>query len=310
MQKKFRFLTLALFVLSILPPFQPAVTFAVSKDSRFFLTQDPTELRNSDGKIVNQRLLENVSGPKSIDCYKIQYLSDGFRVVGFIVKPRKIESKLPVIIYNRGGGLEYGKITKTNLRYLSLLASKGYVILASQYRGNDGGEGREQFGGDDVHDVLNLFPLARSLTFTDPSRMVMLGYSRGGMMTYLAIKEGAPIRAAAVVGGVTDLLQLYMKKGHDKMDYVIRELVGSNMQEYEDRSAYYWPEKIDVPILILHGGEDHVVDVSQAKKFGERLQELGKVYQLVIFPKGDHGLNGDQKKRDRLLLEWFEKYLR
>ena len=57
--------------------------------------------------------------------------------------------------------------------------------------GEDGGQGREEFGGKDVNDVLNLIKLAQSLPFVEPTKIVMLGFSRGGMMTYLAIKHGA-----------------------------------------------------------------------------------------------------------------------
>jgi dipeptidyl aminopeptidase/acylaminoacyl peptidase len=283
----------------------------VIKESSSFLTQDKSKLKDTNGTLVEQRgfRIESEFG-KEIDCHRIVYLSDGLRVVGFIVKPARIESRLPVILFNRGGGLEYGNITKENLIYLSFLASQGYVLIASQYRGNSGGEGREEFGGKDVDDVLNLIPLAKSLPFTDPSKIGMLGFSRGGMMTYLAIKEGAPIKAAAVVGGLSDLIQFLEGKGKDKIKHVIRKLVGPDIEEYKKRSAYDWPERINVPVLILHGEEDRVVDVSQAKKFGEKLKALGKPHELIIFPNGGHGLNNLRSQRDRIILEWFAKYLK
>ena len=95
-------------------------------------------------------------------------------------------------------------------------------MLASQYRGNDGGEGRDEFGGEDIHDVLNLIKMAKSLPFIDSSKIVMIGFSRGGMMTYLAIKHGAQIKAAAVAGGITDLGQMYNDRDQD-MKNVIKE---------------------------------------------------------------------------------------
>jgi dipeptidyl aminopeptidase/acylaminoacyl peptidase len=282
----------------------------VIKESSSFLTQDRSKLKDTNGTLVEQRgfRIESEFG-KEIDCHRIVYLSDGLRVVGFIVKPAQIESRLPVILFNRGGGLEYGNITKENLIYLSFLASQGYILIASQYRGNSGGEGREEFGGKDVDDVLNLIPLAESLPFTDPSRIGMLGFSRGGMMTYLAIKEGAPVRAAAVVGGLSDLVQFFQEAGKDNMKRVMRQLVGPDIEGLKKRSAFEWPEKINVPVLILHGGEDRVVDVSQAKNLAEKLKEFGKPHQLVIFPKGDHGINNLRPQRDRIILEWFAKYL-
>jgi len=273
------------------------------------ISQDLNYLINSNGKIVESKLISIESRwSNKVECYKIKYLSDGLKVVGFIVKPKGEGSKYPVMIFNRGGNREFGKLTKESLRYLSYLSSNNYVVLASQYRGNDGGQGREEFGGKDINDVLNLVPLAKSLLFTEPNKIVMLGFSRGGMMTYLAIKHGAQIKAAAVVGGTTDLTQSYNER-EEGMKNVIRELVGMDKNEWEKRSAFYWPEKINVPILILHGEDDWRVKVSQAKKLAERLKELDKVHELVVFPKGDHGLNTHRSERNQKIFDWFERYL-
>lgn len=47
-----------------------------------------------------------------VDCKKIKYLSDGLKVVGYIWKPKNSEGKkLPVIIFNRGGNREQGKLS-------------------------------------------------------------------------------------------------------------------------------------------------------------------------------------------------------
>src|SRR5687768_1051508 len=45
----------------------------------------------------------------TVDCLRMQYISDGLRVVGFIVKPRAArDTRFPVIVYNRGGFREIG----------------------------------------------------------------------------------------------------------------------------------------------------------------------------------------------------------
>lgn len=274
------------------------------------LVQDVNVLKGSNGKIVKQKIITiNSEFEESVECYKIKYLSDELKVVGFIVKPKGENSKFPVMIFNRGGNREFAKITKRTLSYLAYLSSKNYVVIASQYRGNDGGQGREEFGGKDVNDVLNLIPLAQSLSFTEPNKIVMYGFSRGGMMTYLAIKKGAAIKAAAVVGGITDLNQMYNER-EMAMKRVIEELVGFSSKKYQERSAYYWPEKINVPVLILHGESDWRVKASQATKLAEKLNALGKVHELVIFPKGDHGLDTHRFERDQKVLDWFAKYLK
>ncbi|MES9869810.1 MAG: prolyl oligopeptidase family serine peptidase [Sedimenticola sp.] len=274
------------------------------------LVQDLTKLQSSNGKIVSQKKVPSYSGCSSSSrCYKIVYLSDGLEIAGYIVIPKKVPGKLPVLIFNRGGNRDFGKLTNKSLKYLSYLSSNGFIVLASQYRGVDGGEGKDQFGGEDIKDVLNLMPLAHSLAIADADNTVMLGFSRGGMMTYLAIKNGIKIKAAAVVGGATDLEQTYEERDK-KMKRLIRELVGNDKQEWRNRSAYYWPEKINVPVLILHGGKDWRVKDSQARKLAKKLEDHGKEYKLTIIPEGDHGLNKHRRKRNSLIFNWFNSHLK
>lgn len=143
---------------------------------------------------LSEKEYQRLNDPSRIDCQRIKYLSDGLKVVGFIWRPKdQGNRRLPLIIFNRGGNREFGKLTPWQAvrRY----ALEGFVVIASQYRGNDGGEGREEFGGSDVRDVLNLVPLAESLGNIDTKNIFMLGWSRGGMMTYLAIKNHVPVQA-------------------------------------------------------------------------------------------------------------------
>ncbi len=89
------------------------------------------------------------------------------------------------------------------------------------------------WGGVEVDDVLNLVPALKSLDFVDPERLYMLGLSRGGTMTYLAIKRGIPVKAAAVIGAVTDV-----KAWVDATPQM--GLVNGN--QYIDGFANIWPD--------------------------------------------------------------------
>ena len=160
--------------------------------------------------------------------------------------------------------------------------------------------------------IRNLIPLAESLPFVAAEKIVMLGFSRGGMMTYIAISMTDKIKAAAVVGGVTDCIQGYNER-EDDMKQVYIDLIGGTPEEkeeeYKKRSAYLWPEKVNTPVLILHGGDDWRVKVTQAEKLAEKLEELGKTYELKVYPGGSHGLGENMEDRDRRIFQWFEKYL-
>ncbi len=254
-----------------------------------------SSINQEDGLILHQEGIELLPSKYSVhaEAYRIHYRSDGLKVVGFIVKPKEITGKVPLLIYNRGGAedralIEVGQIST----FLSFLASNGYVVIASQYRGNDGGEGQDRWGGEDIHDVMNLVEVAKQLPYADIDRKVMLGISRGGLMTYLAIKNQLDLRAAVVMCGPTDLVDLYHKRGED-MKEILDRLVGDpsiNADEYIKRSPIEWVDEINVPLLIMQGGNDVMVPVQQVRDFVRKLDELNKRYRFVEYPDGDHFL--------------------
>ena len=70
-----------------------------------------------------------------------------------------------------------------------------------------------------------------------------------------------------------------------------------------------WPEKLDVPLLIMHGGNDRTVDPTQVLSLASKLQQLGKRYELVIRAGANHTLAQWSTGRDALAIEWFRRHL-
>ena len=260
---------------------------------------------------------ETAKNSRSIDCLRIQYVSDGLRVVGFVVKPRRSPgTRYPVIVYNRGGLQDIGKIETSNILDFYELASHGFVIVASQYRGNDGGEGREEFGGADVNDVTNLLSIAAGLPYADPKNIFLYGLSRGGMMTFLALQRGAVVNAAAVVGALFDVegaLEPTKKRAPgivERVTKLIPDYASRGAAALSERSAMNWPEKVNVPLLIIHGGEDEEVPVSQALAFATKLSALHKPYELVVYANDIHEAANNRRDRDARIVAWFRRFLR
>ena len=239
------------------------------------------------------------------------------KVVGFLVKPRDPEGRrYPVIIYNRGGLQDIGKIDVPNILDFYELAANGFVVLASQYRGNDGGEGLKQFGGADVGDVVTLVSLASSLPYADPKNIFFYGLSRGGMMTFLALARGVTVNAAAVVGGIYDLqalmsaAKLRMPGVANRVMTLIPDYSSRGAAALAERSVMAWPEKLAVPLLMIHGSEDEEVPVSQALAFAARLSSLRKEYELIVYAKEIHEALNNRRDRDARIVAWFRRYLR
>jgi dipeptidyl aminopeptidase/acylaminoacyl peptidase len=245
----------------------------------------------------------------------ITYLSDGLRVKGYLAMPKQ-GSALPCVIFNRGGNREFGALDDdAAVLFLARMASWGYVVVASQYRGNAGGEGREEFGGSDINDVLNLLPLIGALPQVDARRVGMYGWSRGGMMTYMALTKTDRIAAAVVESGMSDAFDTIARRP-EMEDLVYSVLV----PEYEDsrqnalfnRSPVRWPGKLSkgTPILLLHGTADERVNASQTLRMASGLLEARHPFRLVLFEGGDHDLHAHQAEVERLVRSWFDRYVR
>lgn len=263
-------------------------------------------------RIYSEETFEERNTFAGFECLRITYMSDGLKVVGFIWKPKVTQGKkLPLIIYNRGGNQEFGKIIPVYNYFFYPYLANGFVIVAAQYRGVDGGQGKEEFGGAEVDDILNLIPLAQSLDYIDMKNIFMLGDSRGGMMTFLALKNKVPVNAAAVTGAPSDLRRAL--KERPSFDELYKELIPDYdlhpAELLRARSAVNWADKIDAPLLLMHGGADWRVDPMQTLLLAQKLQALGKPYQLLIYAGDDHGLSLNQADAETRIIAWFQQHL-
>jgi dipeptidyl aminopeptidase/acylaminoacyl peptidase len=245
----------------------------------------------------------------------ITYRSDGLRVKGYLAMPRDGDA-LPCVIFNRGGNREFGALDDLRAAViLGRIAARGYIVVASQYRGNAGGEGTEQFGGTDVNDVLSLIPLLESLPRADAARIGMYGWSRGGMMTYLALARTDRVRAAVVGAGVADAADM-VERRPEMATRVLAELAPDWSTDREGalaaRSAIRWPGRLPerTPILLLHGSADWRVHPSQALRMASALLEAKRPFRLVVFEGGDHGLSEHRAEVERIIDDWLDTYVR
>lgn len=224
-------------------------------------------------------------------CERVLYRSSGLRVAGFVLRPAQ-PGPHPVLIWLRGGNRDYGKIEPVTLLNLLWLADAGFVVVATQYRGADGGEGVDEFGGADVDDVLALVPLARALPDADVARLYLLGGSRGGMQGTIAMRRGLPVRAAAFRGGVFDLKETLAYR--PEMAANLAGMIPGGPAGFEaalaQRSAIGWAGELRVPILLLHGRQDWRQRVSGTQAFAAALASAQVGHKLVIYERDEHQL--------------------
>jgi dipeptidyl aminopeptidase/acylaminoacyl peptidase len=293
----------------------------MSKSQSIIIERTPIEQGDSQNKMIASGWGEDALNNTVVE--KITYISDGLKVKGYVAYPRDITNKYPCVIWNRGGIGDRGVIDPFTAKgVFGQIASWGYVVFASQYRGNDGGEGKDEFGGSDLNDVLNLIPLADEFDFTDIEKWAIEGWSRGGMMTYLALTKNhhpaypaGGFKCAIATGGIANL-----RCNSDESPFMRRlyeVTMGSNNDDEfnkkcESRSIVNFPKKLskNTPILILHGTDDNRVLPHDSLDLSYQLLKYKIPFRLVMLEGGDHFMRKHRKEVDDMRRKWYKKYFK
>ena len=285
---------------------------------------------SQDGKIINKEafvisdsIINRISSFDvelaeklgEINFYKITYFSDGLHVTGYLAEPIK-DGKFPCIVSNRGGNREFGQWSEMGLAYfLGTMASWDYVVIASQYRGNDGGEGQEEFGGKDVNDVLNLVNTLKEVPKADTNRIGIQGGSRGGMMTYLALKESCDFKAASVTAGAANSFA-NIESRPEMEKHVYSELIPNYWEnkevELKARSAVFWADEMckTTPLLIMHGSGDWRVLPEESMELVDKLYKAKHPTRFILFEGADHGIREFRTDMFYEMKRHFDYYVR
>ncbi|HEX2605998.1 MAG TPA: prolyl oligopeptidase family serine peptidase [Flavisolibacter sp.] len=291
------------------------ITFSVAAQNGKIVEQTLYTIADSNKVRLKKLVPELDSLLSQVDFYKLTYLSDGLKVKGFMAMPKR-KGTFPCVIYNRGGNLDFGAIGDGQLlRYLGVVASWGYIVVGSQYRGNMGGEGKEEFGGRDVNDVVNLIPVLAAMPGADTSRIGMYGWSRGGMMTYRALTLTNKIKAAVVGSGMANAYTNIRKR--PEMDtFVFSQLLPDYAHNRDrglkERSAVYWADQINkaTPLLILQGSADWRVSPDEALEMVQKLYEVKHPLRFILFEGGQHSLVEHRAEVDRQVKDFLDRYVR
>lgn len=273
------------------------------------------KLSDSIVNILKDKFPDTAATIYNLNYSRITYLSDGLKVTGYVVEPIK-DGKYPCIISNRGGNRDFGEWNPLSVALLAgRMSSWDYVVILSQYRGNGGGEGKEEFGGNDINDVLNLVPVLAQIPSADTSRIGMEGTSRGGMMTYLALKESCVFKAAVVTGGLANAFNNIASRP-DMEKNVYSQLIPNYSTNKEaglkERSAVFWADQLckETPLLIMHGSADWRVLPSEALELVNKLYESKHPTRFILFEGADHGITEFRDQRFAETKRHFDYYLR
>lgn len=197
----------------------------------------------------------------------------------------------PVLIYCRGGLASYGGV---NTVWLEQFVQNGYIVFAPSYRGNEGGEGRDEYGGRDAEDVHAAYRLVQGLPFADPTRISLMGFSRGAINavhTATTYNEGLnQVHKLVLWSGVVDVERTY----HERTDLrrTLKRVLGGSPRSvpeaYLARSPLSNAHKLRCPVLIMHGTSDTQVNYTHGTRMYHWLKRQGANVTFHAYGGQDH----------------------
>ncbi|MFY4777261.1 alpha/beta hydrolase family protein [Metabacillus sp. RGM 3146] len=256
----------------------------------------------------NGEIIEKFKYPSphpEIELFSVTYYSNGLRIKGMLAEPTA-DGEYEGFLYLRGGIKNVGKVRAGRLIQF---ASEGFVVFAPYYRGNKGGEGNEDFAGEDRYDALGGMELLKNHPKTAEGRIHVFGFSRGGVMALLTGIHDHDVCSAVTWGGVSDMELTYYER--EDLRRMMKRVIGGTPAKYPERYKWRTPlyslEQLLAPVLIIHGEQDGNVSFDHAVKLEKRLKELGKSVETWYYKEYTHYFP-PKKNREivRRLTHWMK----
>lgn len=249
--------------------------------------------------------------------------SRGDSINGFYYLPANFDEtkKYPLIVYYYGGCTPSNKLLEINYPY-QVFASLGYVVYVVQPSGAIG-FGQEfaarhvntwgDRSSDDIIEGTKQF--CKEHTFVNTEKVGCIGASYGGFMTqYLQTKTD--LFAAAISHAGISNIASYWGGGYWGYTYGEIAQYGSfpwnNPDLYTKHSSLFNADKINTPLLLLHGTVDTNVPPFESQQLYTALRILGKTVEYIQVDGQDHVIT-DWNKRlqwQDAIFAWFAKYLK
>jgi dipeptidyl aminopeptidase/acylaminoacyl peptidase len=249
---------------------------------------------------------------RSIQGERISFKArDGLRIEGTLWRPAAATGKrgavrVPTIVYPHGGPT--WQAYRAWVPFKQLLVREGFAFLDVDFRGSTG-YGRAfrtanhgEWGNADTHDMVDAGRWAQAQPWSN-GRLGIYGGSYGGYMVLTALVDEPSMWSAGVdLYGDSEIAESY-RHGDRPGRLDLARMMGSpddaaKADSYRRGSPVYRAERIEAPLLILHGRKDRRVVPLMSEKMVEALEIEGKHHEVHWYDEEGHGWEKPENKRD------------
>ena len=255
--------------------------------------------------------------------------ADGKSVPGWLFVPKNLDrsKKHPAVVWIHGDGVNQSydgwHVQRNYAVYYSFhqyLLQQGYVVFAPDYRGSIG-YGRDwrqavymDVGGKDAKDAWMAGAYLKTLPYVDGERMGVWGLSYGGFFTLIAVTDQPTLfRAGVDVAGVVDYRMYYEDPYHGAWTASRIGTPEQNPQVYDKASPISHIDRLQRPLLVLHGTADVNVPYLQSVRLIDAVlkHHKGDLVDFMVYPGEFHYFDREPVLRDawRRVDDFFRKNL-
>ncbi len=226
----------------------------------------------------------------------IKYKSeDELEIPAYVTVPQG-EPPFPLVVFPHGG--PHVAETITYDPWAQMLANHGYLVLQPQYRGSQNYgiafykasfTPRSQAGRlmQADKDAGALYLVEQGLA--DPSRMAMAGWSYGGYAALIAATRDPQIYQCVIAGAAVADPVMQLNNYRDRLTGAQeKEQIGTWLTAVSPTDE---AEKVNVPMLLVHGNVDPRVSIDHVTQYRRELDKHEKIYEYIELPNASHFYN-------------------
>ncbi|MGH8187049.1 MAG: alpha/beta hydrolase family protein, partial [Steroidobacteraceae bacterium] len=244
---------------------------------------------------------------------------DGLKLHGYLTKPAG-GGPHPLIVLPHGG--PHGvRDTWGFDSEVQLLANRGYAVLQINYRGSTGYgmdfeiAGYRQWGARMQDDLTDATRWAIEQKIAPADRICIYGVSYGAFAALMgAAREPQLYRCAIGYAGVYDLELMFasadVPDSRSGLSY-LQKVLGTDPADLRARSPVHNAQRIQAPVMLIHGKADWRADFEQAERMKAALEKHNKPLEWVEIKREGHGVYDEQTRREvyERILAFLDKHL-
>jgi len=234
----------------------------------------------------------------------VTFTNNGEQIIGILHVPDTLKKgeQAPAIAMFHGFTGHKSEAHRLFIHVARAICNAGFVVLRFDFRGSgdSDGEFEDMTVPGEISDAARAIDFLSRLDVVNPEKIGVIGLSMGGRVAAILASKDKRVKFVVLYSAaLTPLKRMFLegleKESLKKLEKGEAVHIGNG---WYLKKAFFETvdsivpleilDKIEVPVLIIHGDSDKIVPLDGAQKGYEILRNLNDKNELYIVKGGDH----------------------